>query len=66
VQNDTKNIETEILQSTQLKFYKIMAVPMLTYVSKNWTINQSDRKKIESAEMKFLHSIAGYILLDQE
>jgi hypothetical protein len=34
------------LQSTQLKCYKIMAVPMLTYASENWTINRSDKKKI--------------------
>jgi hypothetical protein len=43
-----------------------MAVPMLTYASENWTINRSDKKKIESAEMKFLRSVAGYTLLDQK
>jgi hypothetical protein len=36
------------LQSTQLKCYKIMAVPMLSYASGNWTINRSDKKKIGS------------------
>jgi hypothetical protein len=41
-------------------------VPMLTYASENWTINRSDRRKTESAEMKFLRSVAGYILLDQK
>jgi hypothetical protein len=56
----------KILQSTQLKFYKIMAVPMVTYASKNWIINLSGRKKIESAEMKFLRSVAGYTLLHQK
>jgi hypothetical protein len=43
-----------------------MAVPMLTYASENWTINRSDKKKIEPSEMKFLCSIAGYTLLDQK
>jgi hypothetical protein len=43
-----------------------MAVPMLTYASENWTINRSDKNKIESAEMKFLRSVAGYTLLDQK
>jgi hypothetical protein len=38
---------------------------MLTYASENWTINRSDKKKIKSAEMKFLRSVAGYTLLDQ-
>jgi hypothetical protein len=42
-----------------------MAVPMLTYASENWTINRSEKKKIESAEMEFLRSVAGYTLLDQ-
>jgi hypothetical protein len=49
-----------------LVFYKIMAMPMLTYASENWTINRSGKKKIESAEMKFLRSVAGYTLLDQK
>jgi hypothetical protein len=53
-------------QSTQLKFYKIKAVHMLTYASETWTINRSDKKKIESAEMIFLRSVAGYTLLDQK
>jgi hypothetical protein len=43
-----------------------MAVPMLTYASENWTINLSDKKKIESAEMKFLRSVAGCTVLDQK
>jgi hypothetical protein len=61
-----KTLRQKTPQSTQLKFYKIMAVPMLTYASENWTINRSDRKKIESAEMKFIRSVAGYTLLDQK
>jgi hypothetical protein len=39
---------------------------MLTYASENWTINRSDKKKIQSAEMKFLRSVARYTLLDQK
>jgi hypothetical protein len=35
----------QTLQSTQLEFYNIMAVPMLTYASENWTINRSDKKE---------------------
>jgi hypothetical protein len=34
-----KNIETKNYAKQQLKFYKIMAVPMLTYASERWTIN---------------------------
>ncbi|PSN40250.1 hypothetical protein C0J52_25196 [Blattella germanica] len=43
-----------------------MAVPMLTYASENWTLNRSDRRKIETAEMKFLRSVAGNTLLDNK
>jgi hypothetical protein len=38
---------------------------MLTYASKNWTINRSDKREIESGEMRLLRPVAGYILLDQ-
>jgi hypothetical protein len=65
VRNDKKKIGTKTLQN-KAKFYKIMAVPMLTYASENWTINRSDRKKVESVEMTFLRSVAGYTLLDQK
>jgi hypothetical protein len=61
-----KNLETKNFAKQQLKCYKIMAVPMLTYARENWTINRSDKKKIESAEIKFLRSVARYNLLDQK
>jgi hypothetical protein len=48
VQNNMKNTETKNFAKQQLKFYKIMAVPMLTYASENWTINRSDKKKKQS------------------
>jgi hypothetical protein len=43
-----------------------MAMPMLTNASENWTINRSDKSKTQSAEMKFLRSIAGCTVLDQK
>lgn len=56
--------ETKTLRSTQLKFYKIVTVSMMTHDGENWTvINRLDKRKIESAEMKF---IAGYSLLHQK
>ena len=50
--------------STQIKFYKVMAVPVLMYGSENWSLNPSDTRKIEAAEMRFLRPMAGYTLLD--
>ena len=39
--------------STQIKFYKVMAVPVLIYGSEKWSLNRSDKRKIEAAEMSF-------------
>jgi hypothetical protein len=53
-------------QITQIKFYKIEAVPMLTYASENWTRIQSDKRRVQSVEVRFLHPVAGYTLLDRK
>ena len=34
------------------------------YGSENWSLNRSDKMKIEAAEMRFLRPMAGYRLLD--
>ena len=39
-----------------------MAVPVLMYGSENWSLNRSDERKIEAAEMRFLRPMAGYTL----
>ena len=46
--------------STPIEFYKVMAVPVLMYGSENWSLNRTDKRKIEAAEMRFLRPIAGY------
>ena len=46
--------------STQIKFYKVMAVPVLMNGSENWSLNRSDKSKIEAAEVRFLKPMAGY------
>ena len=38
--------------SIQIKFYKVMAVPVLMYGSENCSQNRSDKRKIEAAEMR--------------
>ena len=35
-----------------------MAVPVLMYGSENWSLNRSDKRKIEAAEMRFLRLMA--------
>ena len=43
-----------------------MAVPVLMYGSENWSLNRSDKRKIEAAEMRFLRLMAGYTLWDKK
>ena len=43
-----------------------MAVPVLMYGSENWSLNRSDKRKIENAEMRFLGPMAGYTLWDKK
>ena len=59
----TLNGKTQL--STQIKFYKVMAVPVLMYGGENWSLNRSDKRKIEAAEMRFLRPMAGCTLWDK-
>ena len=52
--------------STQIKFYKVMAVPVLMYGSENWSLNQSGKREIEAAEIIFLRPMAGYTLWEKK
>jgi hypothetical protein len=55
-------------KDTRIKFYKAMVVPILTYRSDILTITTITTKqeaKIETAETKFLRSVAGYTRKDR-
>ena len=43
-----------------------MAVRVLMYGSENWSLNRSDKRKIEAAEMRFLRPMARYTLWDKK
>ena len=60
----TLNGKTQL--STQIKFYKVIAIPVLMYGSENWSLNRSDKRKIEAAEMRYLIPTAGYKFLDKK
>jgi hypothetical protein len=47
-------------RDTQLKLYKAMAVSTLTYGSEIWTTTKKKGTEIETAEIKFLRSVAGH------
>ena len=43
-----------------------MAVPVLMYGSENWSLNRSDKRKIEAAKIRFLRPKTGYTLWDKK
>jgi hypothetical protein len=40
------------MKETSLKFYKVMAIPVLLYGYEKWTLKKRDRNRIQAAEMK--------------
>ena len=52
--------------TSRIKFYKVKAVPVLMYDSENWSLNRSDKRKIEAAEIRFIIPMAGYTLLEKK
>jgi hypothetical protein len=64
VWSSTKNAKNETRKDTHIKFYNVIAAPMLTYGSENWALNRSENGKMETAEMCFLRHVCGYTLTD--
>ena len=62
----SKTLKGKTQLSTQIKFYKVLAVPLLMYGSENWSLNRSDQRKIQAAEMRFLRPMSGYTLWDKK
>jgi hypothetical protein len=44
-------------RQSQMKFYKVMAIPILLYGSETWTIKIRDINRIQATEMRHLISI---------
>jgi hypothetical protein len=51
----TKNrkLTNKIRRETQLKCYKIMAIPILIYEAKNWSLYRVDSRWIDREEIKY-------------
>jgi hypothetical protein len=62
----TRTLKWKTQLSTRIKFFKVMAVHVLMYDIENRSLNRSDKRKIEAAEMRFLRPMAGYTLLDKK
>jgi hypothetical protein len=50
---------------TNLKFYKIIAVPVLLYGGETRTLRKREWNRIQAAEMKCLRTVKGCTRLDQ-
>ena len=48
----------------RIKLYNTLALPVLLYGSKTWTIKARDATRITAAEMKYMRRTAGYIWTD--
>lgn len=59
VWNNSTHARKQSQEEVQIKFYKVMAIPMLLYGNETWTMNKKDATKIQSAEVKFLRSVKG-------
>jgi hypothetical protein len=60
-----RTLTNKTRKDTQLKFYKVMVVPTLLYGYEIWALNRSGKRKIETAEMRFLRHDAGYTRRDE-
>jgi hypothetical protein len=56
----------KVKMETILKIHNTLVLPTFLYVSKNWTLTASQRRRIEAAEMKLLRPLAGYTLYDHK
>jgi hypothetical protein len=48
-----------------MDFVLFSAVPTLLYGCETWALNRSDKRKIETAEIKFLRHVAGFSRKDE-
>ena len=54
----SKTLKGKTQLYNQIKFCKVMTVPVLMYGSENRSLNRSEKKRIEANEMGFLRPMA--------
>jgi len=59
-----RTIFRKVRKETIFKLYNTLVLPKFLYGSKNWTLTDSQRRRIEAPEMKLLIPLAGYTLYD--
>jgi hypothetical protein len=61
----SRTLNKKTRKDTQIKLYKAMAVPTFAYGSEIWTLTKKQEARIETAEINFLRSVAGYKRIEQ-
>jgi hypothetical protein len=54
----------KLVKKTRIKLYNTLALPVLLYGSKTWTIKARDARRITAEEKKYMRRTAGYTWTD--
>jgi hypothetical protein len=54
-----KTLVREVKKDMLLKFYKVLAIPMLLYRAECWSLNRQEMRRIEATERRFMRAVAG-------
>jgi hypothetical protein len=55
-----------LISSSTNGIHNTLVLPTFLYLSENWTLTASQRRKIEATVMKLLRPLAGYTLYDHK
>ena len=55
----SRTLKNKTRRETKIKFYKVMAKPVLSYGSELWTMTKRQESRIQASEMKFLRQVKG-------
>jgi hypothetical protein len=54
-----RTLQRKARNETQIKFYKVMAVPTILYGSEVWVTKERQLSRVQAAEMRYLRSVKG-------
>jgi hypothetical protein len=57
-------LKYKTMEDANIKFYIVISAPVLVFGSENSSLNRSERREIETAEICFPTRVSGYALTD--
>lgn len=60
-----RNLGQSMSKEIKLKLHNVISKPTLLYGSETWVLRAADKRRIETAEMRFLRPLLGLSLRDQ-